>query len=171
MEKCIVQGPDAPESMGGKRQSCTGSDGSGDVNGSVDGEYLISDCPLPQRFTALVRRPLHFNSTGQWAAALQVHDLDAEEIACVALAFTHHGLSDRYVTEGASHAGEDDQGNIGHSGEDDRGNVGHSGHEEARLDSSGSSTYRDAPKATNFRHVRTGSYCEDADLLQGPLDD
>jgi len=122
------------------------------------GGYLKSDCPLPHRFTILVRRPLHLNTTGQWGAALQVSDALGQKLVCVALAFAHPDRDDSKdapleVEEGAA-------GPAGRAPE----------LEGTELLRSGSGAGRE--EQSSFRHHRTGEFCEDGgDLLEGLVDD
>ncbi|CAJ1418803.1 unnamed protein product [Effrenium voratum] len=50
------------------------------AEGECDSPYAASDCPLPARVMARVRRPLHQNVTGQWGGALQVKASSGEEV-------------------------------------------------------------------------------------------
>jgi len=115
------------------------------------GLYAISDCPLPTRIAAKVRRPLHQNITGQWGGALQVRSTTGEEVACIAFAFAHQVAPDESL-----------QGmDVANSTFEPRSEL---------QDDQGS-----APASSNdtsaFQHVGSGSFCEDGgDLLEGALD-
>eukprot|EP00434_Breviolum_minutum_P029217 symbB.v1.2.025842.t2/scaffold2495.1/size77801/3 len=115
------------------------------------GLYAISDCPLPTRIAAKVRRPLHQNITGQWGGALQVRNTNGEEVACIAFAFAHQVAPDESV-QGMDVANStfEPRSEL----QDDEGS--------ARASSNDTSA---------FQHVGSGSFCEDGgDLLEGALD-
>mmetsp|Transcript_9154 Transcript_9154/g.20186 ORF Transcript_9154/g.20186 Transcript_9154/m.20186 type:complete len:395 (+) Transcript_9154:30-1214(+) len=115
--------------------------------------YVESDCPLPQRFTANVRRPLHLNETGQWGAALQIRDIDNMEVACLAFAFPHRVLEPLLNTivpvEGPQPPLESE------------------GQQEPEVSRNTGNDTSDI----QFKYVSNGIFCEDgADLLEGQVD-
>jgi len=138
------------------------NDGKGDSASSdcVNGPYLVSDCPLAHNVSVKVRRPLHLNITGQWGAALQVRSATGDDVACVALAFPHAATPHSQRAAGSAFTAEDVEKSDG---------SGSSGSSSSNSESTSSAT---GVATVNFRHVKTGSFCEDgADLLEGALDD
>eukprot|EP00747_Dinoflagellata_sp_TGD_P069975 gnl/TRDRNA2_/TRDRNA2_156374_c1_seq2.p1 gnl/TRDRNA2_/TRDRNA2_156374_c1~~gnl/TRDRNA2_/TRDRNA2_156374_c1_seq2.p1 ORF type:complete len:316 (-),score=41.28 gnl/TRDRNA2_/TRDRNA2_156374_c1_seq2:21-968(-) len=138
-------------------------DGAASSNGTIGMDpYLESDCPLPSQFVAVVRRPLHLNQTGRWAAAVQVRAADGAEVACVALSFRHS------APRGAGAALADEAWGPG----------GQESSEQPPKEKTAAPSSGEGPRASedvegqSFRHIRTGYYCEDGvDILEGPLDD
>eukprot|EP00927_Polykrikos_kofoidii_P033916 TRINITY_DN28754_c0_g1_i1.p1 TRINITY_DN28754_c0_g1~~TRINITY_DN28754_c0_g1_i1.p1 ORF type:complete len:452 (-),score=46.45 TRINITY_DN28754_c0_g1_i1:88-1443(-) len=151
--------------------------------GGIHDEFLVSDCPLPSRFTASARRPLHLNNSGQWGTALQVRDVDGAEVACVALAFTNEGKPSSLGAAGpqAADAIGSEKETVGAqpaTGQDPNGHAQEQNDNELPRTSTGEEdrelppSSRPAVTVASFRHMHTGKFCEDgADLLEGPVDD
>ncbi|CAJ1411288.1 unnamed protein product, partial [Effrenium voratum] len=115
------------------------------AEGECDSPYAASDCPLPARVMARVRRPLHQNVTGQWGGALQVKASSGEEVACVAFAFAHQDKD-----TGAANGSEPSA--------------------PEPLEDPAPDTEQ-VEDVGGFRHLSSGSFCEDGgDLLEGALD-